>query len=253
MINATANPQRIVLFGGTSDLGLEIVATYLRQFPAHVVLATRAQSTDRAAAEERMRAEGARSVRTVDFDAADPASHAATVEAAWADGDVDVAIVAFGQLGDADRLWRDQPRLVDFMTVNFTGAVSLGALLANRMTAQGHGQMIVLSSVAGDRVRRSNFVYGSAKAGLDAFFTNLGDALDRTGVRVLVARPGMVRTAMTAGLKDAPLTQDPDVAARQIVAAAQQGRRVVWVPAAFRLVSLVLHHIPGPIFRRLPL
>jgi len=253
MINATGNPQRILLFGGTSEIGLAIVAEYLTQAPAHVVLATRADSAGREAAEARVGAWGAVSCRTVDFDATDTGAHPRVVGEAWADGDVDIAVLAFGQLGDADTLWRDQPRLVSFLETNFVGAVSLGALLADRMAAQGVGQIIVLSSVAGQKVRRSNFVYGAAKAGLDAYFTNLGQALERTGVHVLVARPGMVSTRMTSAMKNAPLTVGPDVAAAQIVAAAQAGQSVVWVPAAFRWVTLALRHIPGPIFRRLPI
>jgi decaprenylphospho-beta-D-erythro-pentofuranosid-2-ulose 2-reductase len=253
VINATGNPQRIALFGGTSEIGLAVVAEYLGQAPAHIVLASRPGSAGREAAEARLKELGATSVRTVDFDAASPDGHPESVAEVFAEGDVDVAILAFGQLGDADTLWHDQARLVGFLETNFTGAASVGALLADRLPAQGHGQIIVLSSVAGVKVRRSNFVYGSAKAGLDGFFTNLGQALAGTGVGVLVVRPGMVRTKMTAGLKDAPLTVDAATAARQIVAAAQAGKTLIWVPPAFRLVMLVLQHIPGPVFRRLPL
>ena len=253
MINATGQPQRLVLFGGTSEIGLAIVARYLAEAPAHVVLATRPGSPDRQAAAERVAGMGATSVRTVDFDATATADHARVVAEVWADGDVDLAVLAFGDLGDAVTLWRDQPRLVRFLETNLVGAVSLGALLADRLAAQGQGQIIVLSSVAGQRVRRSNFVYGAAKAGLDDYFTVLGQALEGTGVRVLVARPGMVRTKMTAGLKDAPLTVDPDHAAAVIVGAAQQGKSLVWVPPAFRWVTLALQHVPGPLFRRLPL
>jgi decaprenylphospho-beta-D-erythro-pentofuranosid-2-ulose 2-reductase len=253
VINATGNPQRIVLFGGTSEIGLAIVAQYLAQAPAHVVLAIRPDSPRRRAARDQVEAWGATSVRLVDFDAAAVADHPAVVERVWADGDVDLAVLAFGQLGEAERLWHDQPRLVDFMNVNLTGAVSLGALLSQRLAGQGQGQIIVLSSVAGEVVRRSNFVYGSAKAGLDAFFRQLGEALRGSGVHVLVARPGMVRSKMTAGLKAAPLTLDPDQAAAQIVAAAQRGQTLVWVPGAFRWVMLALKHLPAPLFRRLPL
>jgi decaprenylphospho-beta-D-erythro-pentofuranosid-2-ulose 2-reductase len=252
MINATGNPQRIVLFGGTSDLGLAIVREYLRDQPAHVVLATRAGSPHRRDAEDQVQAWGALSVKTLDFDSVDTAAHPALVAAVFADGDVDIAILAAGQLGDAATLWRDQPRLVGFLEANFTGLASIGALLADRLPAQGHGQIIVLSSVAGEMVRRSNFVYGAAKAGLDGFFRQLGVALDRTGVKVLVVRPGMVATKMTAGLKPAPLTTTPEAAAAQIVAAQRAGKTLIWVPPLFRAVMLILKHIPAPLLRLLP-
>ncbi|MDR1512903.1 MAG: decaprenylphospho-beta-D-erythro-pentofuranosid-2-ulose 2-reductase [Propionibacteriaceae bacterium] len=251
MINALGNPGRIALFGGTSEIGLAIVAAYLAQAPAHVVLASRPTSAGRAEAEDKLKAAGATSVKTVDFDAVSFAEHPGVVESVWAEGDVDVAVVAFGQLGDATTLWRDQARLVPFLEANFTGAASVGALLADKMLAQGHGQMVVLSSVAGEKVRRSNFVYGSAKAGLDAFFCQLGVALEGTGVTVTVARPGMVRTKMTAGMAAVPLTTDPETAAARIVAAAQAGQSVVWVPGLFRWVMLAFKHLPAPLLRRL--
>ena len=110
-----------------------------------------------------------------------------------------------------------------------------------------------MSSAAGLKVRRSNFVYGSTKAGLDGFYTNLGDALAPSGVNVLVVRPGQVRTRMSAHVKEVPLTVNPDEVASLVVTAARKGRRVVWTPPAFEAVMFVLRHIPAPIFRRLPI
>jgi decaprenylphospho-beta-D-erythro-pentofuranosid-2-ulose 2-reductase len=137
--------------------------------------------------------------------------------------------------------------------VNYTGGVSIGVLLGQKMKAQGHGQIVVMSSAAGQRVRRSNFVYGSTKAGLDGFYLNLGQALEPYGVKVLVVRPGMVRTRMSAHLKEAPLTIDKEIVAQLVVKAAKAGREIVWAPPAFELVMLILRHIPRPIFKRLPL
>ena len=124
--------------------------------------------------------------------------------------------------------------------------------LGERLKAQGHGQIVAMSTVAGERVRRSNFVYGSTKAGLDAFYLNLGQALDGLGPKVLVVRPGQVRTRMSAHVKEAPLTVDKEDAARQIVAAVADGKELVWVPPAFRFVMMALRHVPTPIFRKLP-
>ena len=112
-------------------------------------------------------------------------------------GDVDVAIVAFGLLGDAEELWQNQRKAVQIAEINYTAAVSVGVLLGEKMRAQGFGQIIAMSSAAGERVRRSNFVYGSTKAGLDGFYLGLGEALREFGVRVLVIRPGQVRTTTT--------------------------------------------------------
>ena len=164
-----------------------------------------------------------------------------------------MAIVAFGLLGDAEELWQDQAKAVRIAEVNYTGAVSVGVLLGQRMSAQGFGQVIVMSTVAGEKVRRSNFVYGSTKAGLDGFYRNLGIALAPAGVKVLVVRPGQVRTRLSAHVKDAPLTVDKEAVAKQVVDAARAGKDLIWAPPAFQLVMLVLKHIPAPIFRRLPI
>ncbi len=253
MINATGTPQRILLLGGSSEIGLAIVTEYLKEGPADVVLACRPGDPERDRGAADLKAAGAGAIEHLDFDAADFPTHSAVLDAAWADGDVDVAIVAFGLLGEAEELWRNQPLAVRFVDVNYTGAVSVGVLLAEKMTAQGHGQIIVMSSVAGERVRRSNFVYGSTKAGLDSFYLNLGEALAGTGVAVLVVRPGMVRTRMSAHLKEAPLTIDKQAVAELAVASARAGKSLVWAPPAFRWVMVVLRHIPRAIFRRLPI
>ena len=121
--------------------------------------------------------------------------------------------MAFGLLGDAEELWQNQRKAVQIAEINYTAAVSVGVLLGEKMRAQGFGQIIAMSSVAGERVRRSNFVYGSTKAGLDGFYLGLGEALKPSGVRVLVIRPGQVRTRMSAHIKEAPLTVDKEYVA----------------------------------------
>ncbi|MGH3596489.1 MAG: decaprenylphospho-beta-D-erythro-pentofuranosid-2-ulose 2-reductase, partial [Mycobacterium sp.] len=137
--------------------------------------------------------------------------------------------------------------------INYTAAVSVGVLLGEKMRAQGFGRIIAMSSAAGERVRRSNFVYGSTKAGLDGFYLGLGEALKEFGVHVLVIRPGQVRTRMSAHIKEAPLTVDKEYVANLAVSASAKGKELVWAPGAFRYVMMVLRHIPRPIFRKLPI
>ena len=253
MIDAVGNPQTILLLGGTSEIGLAICERYLRTVSARIVLAALPDDPGRDAAVAQMQAARARSVDLIDFDALDFASHPGVIEAAFAGGDVDVAIVAFGLLGDPEELWQDQRKAVQIAQVNYTAAVSVGVLLGERMRAQGFGQITAMSTVAGERVRRSNFVYGSTKAGLDGFYLGLGEALREYGVHVLVIRPGQVRTRMSAHIKDAPLTVDKEDVAEIAVAAAASGKDLVWAPGAFRYVMMVLRHVPRPIFRKLPI
>jgi decaprenylphospho-beta-D-erythro-pentofuranosid-2-ulose 2-reductase len=253
VLDAVGNPQAILLLGGTSEIGLAICERYLQNAHARILLAAMPDDPGRDAAVAQMKAAGARSVELIDFEATDTDSHPKMIDAAFAGGDVDVAIVAFGLLGDAEELWQNQRKAVQIAEINYTAAVSVGVLLGEKMRAQGFGQIIAMSSAAGERVRRSNFVYGSTKAGLDGFYLGLGEALKPSGVRVLVIRPGQVRTRMSAHIKEAPLTVDKEYVANLAVTASAKGKELVWAPGAFRYVMMVLRHIPRPIFRKLPI
>jgi decaprenylphospho-beta-D-erythro-pentofuranosid-2-ulose 2-reductase len=202
----------------------------------------------------RLEGAGAGRVELIDFDAADPAGHAGLVTRLpdLIGGDVDVAVVAFGVLGDQAADEAGGEGAVRLATTNYVGAVSVCLPLARLMRDQGHGTIVVLSSVAGERVRRANFIYGSSKAGLDGFAQGLGDALAGTGVKVLIVRPGFVSTKMTAGMEPAPMSTTAEAVADATVAALASGREVVWVPRQLRLVMAVARHLPRPLFRRLP-
>jgi decaprenylphospho-beta-D-erythro-pentofuranosid-2-ulose 2-reductase len=250
VIDAVGNPQSLLLLGGTSEIALATAERYAAQRSLRVVLAARPSPRLDAAA-GRLRAQDC-TVVTLPFDAADTASHPETIEKAFADGDIDVTLVAFGLLGDQEQAWTDHATAVDLAQVNYVGAVSVGVLLAKALQRQGHGALVALSSVAAERARRTNFVYGSTKAGLDSFYTGLTEALRPAGIKVSVIRPGFVHTRMTAGMKPAPLSVTPAQVAEVIVDAVANGREQAWVPAQLRLVMSALRHVPRPIFRRLP-
>ncbi|MBO0855634.1 MAG: decaprenylphospho-beta-D-erythro-pentofuranosid-2-ulose 2-reductase [Nocardia sp.] len=252
MINAVGNPQSILLLGGTSEIGLAIVQEYLRKSPARVVLAALPNDPLREQSVAQLEAAGAPKVEVIDFDALDTESHPAVIDQAWAGGDIDVAIVAFALDGDAEELWQDQRTAVRVAGVNYTAGVSVGVLAGQKFKAQGYGRVIVMSSVAGERVKRANFMYGSTKAGLDGFYLGLGEALSPHGVQVTVVRPGMVRTQFSAHVKEAPLTVNKEDVAAIAVAASDKGKEIVWAPGTFRWVMTILRHIPRPIFRKLP-
>jgi decaprenylphospho-beta-D-erythro-pentofuranosid-2-ulose 2-reductase len=253
VIDATGNPQTVLLLGGTSEIGLATGTEYLAKQPPRGEGGLLPGDERAEATVADLTAAGASAVDVLEFDAVDFDSHPAVIDAAWRLADIDVAIVAFGLLGDAEELWQDQARAVRAAQVNYTGAVSVGVLLGQKMKAQGYGQIIAMSTVAGELVRRSNFVYGSTKSGLDSFYRLLGEALAPFGPKVLVVRPGQVRTRMSAHVKEAPLTVDKEQLAAQVVEAARKGAKLIWVPAPFQFVMMVLKHIPAPIFRLLPL
>jgi decaprenylphospho-beta-D-erythro-pentofuranosid-2-ulose 2-reductase len=250
VIDAVGNPQSLLLLGGTSEIGLAVAARFAESRPLRVILAGRPGERLDAAA-EKLRATGS-TVSVLPFDARRPETHAEVVEKAFADGDIDVALVAFGILGDQEKAWTDLDTARELAEVNYVGAVTVGVALADRFTRQGHGSLVALSTVAAERPRRSNFVYGSTKAGLDSFYTGLTDALRPSGVKVSVVRPGFVHSRMTEGLKAAPLSQTPEQVAEIVVDVVRSGREQAWAPGQLRYVMTVLRHLPRAVFRRLP-
>lgn len=252
MIDAVGNPQSLLLLGGTSDIALAIAEKYLaRRKGLRVVLAAR-DTRRREGVVKRLESGGAE-VSVIDFDAADTGSHPAVIEEAFSGGDIDITVVAFGLLGDAERAWQDHATAVELATVNYTAPVSVGVALATKLRRQGHGSVVALSSVAGERVRRSNFVYGSTKAGFDGFFTGLGEALRPYGVHVAVVRPGFVKTKLTEGMDPAPLSVTAEQVADIAIEAVLSGKELVWAPSQFRWVMSALRHLPRPLFRKLPI
>lgn len=253
MLDALGSPQTVLVLGASSDIAQASLAALSRKGRlSRVVLAGRPGSGRDAAVEATRSLVGDGVVTAIDFDATQVADHAASLSAVFAEGDVDVVVLAFGVLPD-EATAADPVAAAHVVTTNFTGAVSSLTAIAAAMRTQGHGTIVVLSSVAGERPRRSNYLYGSTKAGLDAFATGLGDDLAGTGVGVVVVRPGFVRTSMTRGLQDAPLAVDATDVADAIAAAVGGPSRTVWVPGPMRLVMSVLRHLPRAVFRRLPI
>jgi len=240
----------LVIFGGRSEIGVEL-ATRLAP-GATVVLAAR--GADRLGPEvAAVRAAGAAGVHTVEFDADDLASHGPLVDKLVAEhGPIGTAVLAFGVLGDQARAEADPAHAVAIVHTDYVAQVSLLTALATAMRHAGRGALVVFSSVAGVRVRRANYVYGSAKAGLDGFAGGLSDALHGSGVRLLVVRPGFVIGRMTEGMTPAPLSSTPAQVAAATARALAGRRRAVWVPWALRPLFFGLRLLPQSLWRRMP-
>ena len=189
---------------------------------------------------------------TASLDLAIPAGFAAALDAAdRALGDFDTLVVTGGLFGRQDELAVDPTALERLLHVNFTGTVVLCQMAAERLAARaGGGTICAFSSVAGDRARRSNYLYGAAKAGLSAFLEGLGDAYADRGVTVVCARPGFVKTAMTAGLPVPPFAGEPDAVATVVLAAIDAHRPVVYAPPIWRWIMLIIRTLPRAVMRR---
>jgi len=251
MKDALGSVQSLLVLGGGSEIGLAVARALVGERTRRVVLAARDPSRLDGAVEE-LRRLGAETTDAVAFDADAPDGHHAFVEDVFGrDGDIDVVLVAFGVLGSQEELARDPGAAAGVALTNYVGAVSVTTAVVERLRRQGHGTLVVLSSVAAERARKSNYVYGSSKAGLDAFAQGMGDSLAGSGVNVMVVRPGFVHTKMTAGLDPAPFSTTPEAVAEAIVGGLRTGAHTVWAPPILRYVMSVLRHLPRPIFRRL--
>ena len=241
----------LLVLGGRSEIGVAVARRLAGREASTVVLAAR-RSGDLDAEERTIREQGAE-VERVEFDADDLATHRPLLDEVVArHGGIDVAVVAFGLLGDQARAEADPAHAVQIVHTDYVAHVQVLTELAQVMRARGSGTIVVFSSVAGARVRRANYVYGSAKAGLDGFASGLADALHGTGVRLVLVRPGFVIGRMTEGMTPAPLSSTPDQVADATVAALRGGRDEVWVPRVLQPIFALLRHAPRALWRRMP-
>jgi NAD(P)-dependent dehydrogenase (short-subunit alcohol dehydrogenase family) len=242
----------VLVLGGRSEIGSAVAERLAARGCGTVVLAAR-RADDLVEEEFRLLRAGATTVGRIEFDADDLARHAAVLdEVTERFGAPSTVVVSFGILGDQAAAERDPAAAVAIAHTDYLAHVHVLTLLARRMRAAGRGTLVVFSSVAGVRVRRANYVYGSAKAGLDGFASGLADALAGSGVRLVLVRPGFVVGRMTAGLSPAPFSSTPEQVADAVVAALESGRDIVWVPAVLRPVFAGMRLLPRAIWRRLP-
>ena len=252
MIDAIGRPQSVLVLGGSSEIAQAIVDKLVPGRCRTVILAGR-ESTRLTEAVQRAKAAGADVAESVAFDATDTGAHVALADEVFDRfGDIDLVIVAAGVLGDQSADELDPPAAAAVIDANFAGLASAILAVTARLKHQGHGRLVVLSSVAGERARKANFIYGSSKAGLDAFAQGLGDSLVGTGVGVTIVRPGFVVGRMTEGMTPAPFSTTPDAVAEAVVKGIASGAAVVYAPPVLRGVFAVMRHLPRPVWRRMP-
>ncbi|MEV6217633.1 SDR family NAD(P)-dependent oxidoreductase [Nocardia sp. NPDC051833] len=244
------NDGPVLVLGGRSEIGVEVAR---RLAPGRVVILAARRSGALDAEIEQVHAAGATAVHTVEFDADDIATHAPLLEKIAAEhGGIGTAVVAFGVLGDQARAEHDPAHAVAVVHTDYVAQVSVLTTLATLLRAQDSGQIVVFSSIAGVRVRRANYVYGSAKAGLDGFAKGLGDALHGTGVQLLLVRSGFVIGRMTTGMDPAPMSSTPGQVADAVVRALGRGKTYVAVPGRLAVMFFVMRLLPQFVWRRMP-
>ncbi|MEZ2121342.1 MULTISPECIES: SDR family oxidoreductase [unclassified Corynebacterium] len=255
------NPGSVLLLGGHSDIGTQL-AERLAIGRAVVLAARDPDALDDV--EERMFMAGADSVHRIAFEATDMDNHRQVIEQALAvAGPTAFAIVAFGILGDQEQAEQDEAHATRIATINYTAQVSALTILADVLTKTSVSGMtatiIAFSSVAGWRPRRANYVYGSTKAGLDAFCQGLADRLHGGPVRLITARPGFVIGRMTRGMVPAPMSvssaEVADAIAGEIRVQDERGQirsMTLWIPRRLELLARIMRIVPRPVWRRMP-
>ena len=254
MKNGVGVAQNIVLFGGTSEIGQAILRRVVKPGAARLVLVSRDIDAANIAVADLVGQHTDLDVHHVRFDASDAASMKAVVdEVAGEIGDIDIAVVAQGLLNEGRDYYSDPSGLIDMANVNFTATMTLLYSLAGRMRSQGYGKIVLLSSVAGERVRRGNPAYGATKAGIDGFALALDHELEGSGASVLVVRPGFVTTKMTAGMSKVPFSTDAASVAKIVEQGIATEKKIVWAPGILKWMFAVLRMLPIAVWRRLPL
>ena len=240
--------QRVLIVGATSAIAVEVARAFAE---GGATLLITGRNADRLTAlVTDLRGRGA-TVEAIPLDVLDLAAHATVVERAFAAGRLDVALLAHGVLPNQARCQESVEETVRALEVNFTATVALLTLLANRFEAQRNGTIAVISSVAGDRGRMSNYVYGASKGGLTVFLQGLRNRLAHAGVSVVTLKPGFVDTPMTAAVPKSALFASPGRAGRAIHRAIERRRSVAYIPWFWRPIMAVVRSLPEAIFKRL--
>lgn len=251
MNDAFGMPQSAVILGGTSEIACAVLRVLATRRLREVVLAGRDEKRLDAASKD-LRALGVHGVATAFWDARTSDPRVLAADAASRLGDIDLVLVAAGVLRDQAVSESDPAATTDVISTNFTGPAGAMIAFSEILRSQGHGHIVVLSSVAGVRVRRANFVYGSSKAGLDALAQGLAEAVRPDGVGVTIVRPGWVSTRMTKGQRPAPMATTPEAVAKDVVRGLETGAHVVWSPPALRWAFAILRSLPTSVWRRIP-
>jgi len=245
--------KKVLIIGATSAIAEAAARLFAARGDALFIVARNAEHL-RLIAED-LSVRGAMRAATATLDVTDFAAHEALLDAAERElGSIDIVLVAHGTLSDQDECQRSVAAMRREFDINGVSAMALLTVLANRMEARGSGTLAVISSVAGERGRQSNYVYGAAKAALSTFLGGLRQRLAKANVNVLTIKPGFVDTPMTAAITPkGALWAQPDRVAAGIVKAIDSGRSVVYLPWFWRWIMLVIRLIPEPVFKRIKL
>jgi short-subunit dehydrogenase len=253
MVKSEKNmPVAVLALGATSAIAEATLRLFAARGARFFLVARNPDKLNAVAADLRTRGAASVAIHVMDLD--DTSAHPGMLAAAAENlGTIQLALLAHGVLGDQPQAEASYPATEAILGTNFLAPVSMITWLANYFEGSHQGTLAVISSVAGDRGRKSNYVYGASKGALSIFLDGVRNRIDRSGVQVLTVKPGFVATPMTAHLPQNALFAHPSAIARGIVRAIEKRKDVVYVPAFWALIMLIIRAVPGRVFKKLNL
>ena len=245
----TKSPKRVVILGATSAIALAAARIWAGEGARLVLVARNAERLETIAADLKARGAAQAEILVADCAEVEPTAELSRIIEIF--GGLDVALLAYGVLGDQAKLERDPDAAADLLRTNFTSATAWCLAVATVLERQRFGALLVIGSVAGDRGRGSNYIYGASKAGLGVLVQGIAHRLAPTGGRAVLIKPGFVDTPMTADIaRKGALWAKPEVVARTIVGSADRGGPVVYAPAFWRGIMLAVRSTPSAVFHK---
>ena len=249
MIDGLGRPQHVLVVGGTSEIGLAICRNLASsQRPLTFTLLGRSAVSLQAASERLSKDAHGAEIRVAQSDLNNPSETIETVKRLWHQTDFDFVLLTAGVLPEAETEHSDPNAAVNAAMVNFVGQLAVGTHALGRFDERGSGYLVVISSVAAERIRPDNYLYGATKAGLDNWAVGAAHARRKSAVKVIVVRPGMVRTRMSEGLDEVPFTTDAEDVAHIVGKHLRSRATIVWSPAVLKYVMMVFRHLPARVF-----
>ncbi|HEV2174038.1 MAG TPA: SDR family oxidoreductase [Nitrospira sp.] len=243
--------RKVMIVGATSAIAEQVARLYASRGDDLFITGRNQQRLEAVAADLKLR--GAGKVETAVLDIDELPAHPGVLERAWSAGEIDVVLVAPGTLPDQAACETSATLTVREFSTNGLSVIAFLTLVAQRMQPQGRGTIAAISSVAGDRGRQSNYVYGAAKGALNIFLGGMRQRLAKSGIAVVTIKPGFVDTPMTREFKKGPLWANPQLVARGIIRAIDRRRNVVYLPWFWWGIMLIIRHVPEALFKRIRL